>query len=208
MNSSSRPYNNIFQPSSSPESALPDAEPQSGESNPSGAFSRSSDVASNSENLPRNNNEMTDLGSHRQINGAALQGGLSYDTIGRKVLLVGHDEDVAGANPAASASGPQLQREPLPADSLPAAIPSTGSRGRQGTALHREMRELGVDPNARSRHDRVSPALTRSRACEPLRRSFQVAQTIHNARPRALYLPLSHIVHLPEGELERFKMRA
>ena len=171
MNSSSRPFNNTFQPPSFPESALPGAEPQSGESSSSGAFSRSSDVASNFENWPRNNNEMTDLGSHRQIRGATLQARLSYDTIGRKVLLDVHDEGgVASADPA-SASGPRLQREPLPADSLPAAIPSTSSRGRQGTALHRETRELGVDPGARSPHDRVSPAPTRPRAlnlsCSP-----------------------------------------
>jgi hypothetical protein len=67
-----------------------------------------------------------------------------------------HDESIAGAN-SASASGPRLQREPLPADCLPAAIPSTGSRDRHGTALHKETRELGVDPDARSRHDRVTP---------------------------------------------------
>ena len=99
MHSSNRPYGNIFQSPSPPENALPGVEPQSGESYPPGTFSRSSDVASNSENLPRTNNEMTDLGSRRQINRATLQGRQSYDTIGRKVLLDGQDEGVAVLTP-------------------------------------------------------------------------------------------------------------
>jgi hypothetical protein len=80
----------------------------------------------------------------------------SHAATARKALSHERPDGAASASPAATLGHPSRMRESRPLDNRPTARPAAAPRGRQAAARRRDVSELDVEHNARSRAGQVS----------------------------------------------------
>lgn len=113
-------------------------------------------VVSKSSNMSECETKMTDSRSHQATSGPTLRGRPPYATISGKEAPTERG-NVVSAGPGAASSQPSRTRITQHADNQSAAVPAAVSGGSQATAQLGDISRFGVDVNAHSQTNQVSP---------------------------------------------------
>jgi len=153
MNTTSRP-DDFTPPLALPAKVLAYSPPDN--PSPSMPVSRSGDIMSKSTNIPQNNNELINLGSHSATSGPTVQ----RQPLSARIAGSDGRSDVAGGTMSAGASGLLAwTREPRPADNQTPAISAAVSKNHSAIAVRSGIGELDIKLDIQSPLGQVSPRL-------------------------------------------------
>ena len=132
---------------------------------PSMSVSQSGDAMSRSRNIPQNDNELVNLGSHSATSGPTVQRRPPYERIAGEAKSDGRSDVAAGAMSAGASGLLARTREPYPADNQTPAI-SAAVSNHSATVVRSEISVLDISPLGE-----VSPKVGVPRALAFLTRS-------------------------------------
>jgi len=183
MNATSRP-DNFTPPLALPAKVLAYSPPDN--PSPSMPVSRSGDIMSRSTNIPQNNDELINLGSHSATSPKAT----TYGRIAREAGSDGRSDVAAGASGLLARTG-----EPCRADNQTPAISAAVSKDHSVIPGHSDIGELDVKLDIQSPLGQVSPkvgVLYALRFSPVVHHSLALVQITRKSFLRTIYPPLNH----------------